>query len=99
MDIDPEDLAQVSPYLTGHIRRFGEYSTHELADEPDAYDPHLDVDFTPLRGENAVPMAPAGPRDRQACATAVTASGHGCPARCDPVQPLGSHGPQCFGRR
>jgi TnpA family transposase len=53
MDIDPEDLAQVSPYLTGHIRRFGEYSTHELADEPDAYDPHLDVDFTPLRGENA----------------------------------------------
>ena len=30
--VDPEDLAQVSPYLTEHIRRFGEYSTHELAD-------------------------------------------------------------------
>ncbi|WP_435243304.1 hypothetical protein [Streptomyces cucumeris] len=33
MDIAP-DLAQVSPYLTEHIRRFGEYSTHELGDEP-----------------------------------------------------------------
>ncbi|WP_327129428.1 hypothetical protein [Streptomyces sp. NBC_01727] len=26
-------------------------STHELADEPDAYDPRLDVDFTPIRGD------------------------------------------------
>lgn len=34
MDIAPEDLAQVSPYLTEDIRRFGEYSTHELGDEP-----------------------------------------------------------------
>ncbi|MGX8903729.1 Tn3 family transposase [Streptomyces netropsis] len=51
MDITPEDLAQVSSYLTEHIRRFGEYSTHELGDEPDAYDPRLDVDFTPLRGD------------------------------------------------
>jgi hypothetical protein len=50
MDIDPEDLAQVSPYLTEHILRFGEYSTHELGDEPAAYDPRLDIDFTPLRG-------------------------------------------------
>ena len=25
--IDPEDLAHISPYLTEHIRRFGEYST------------------------------------------------------------------------
>ncbi|WP_432037091.1 hypothetical protein [Streptomyces cucumeris] len=50
-DIAPEDLAQVSPYLTEHIRRFGEYSTHELGDEPDAYDPRLDVDFTPPRGD------------------------------------------------
>ncbi|MFD7262660.1 hypothetical protein [Streptomyces sp. NPDC059874] len=39
----PEGLAQVSPYLTEHI--------HELGDEPDAYDPRLDVDFTPLRGD------------------------------------------------
>lgn len=27
--IDPEDPAHISPYLTEHIRRFGEYSTHE----------------------------------------------------------------------
>ncbi|MES4886120.1 Tn3 family transposase [Streptomyces sp. NPDC000349] len=40
-EIDPEDLAQVSPYLTEHIRRFGEYSTHELGLAPDAYDPKL----------------------------------------------------------
>lgn len=51
MDIAPEDLAQLSPYLTEHIRRFGEYSIHELGDEPDAYEPRLDVDFTPLRGD------------------------------------------------
>lgn len=49
--VAPEDPAQVSPYLTKHIRRFGAYSTHELADEPDAYNPHLDVDFTPIRGD------------------------------------------------
>ncbi|MFF0630170.1 Tn3 family transposase [Streptomyces sp. NPDC004296] len=44
-DIGPEDLAHISPYLTEHITRFGEYSTHELGIQPDAYDP-LDVDFT-----------------------------------------------------
>ncbi|MEU5539420.1 Tn3 family transposase [Streptomyces sp. NPDC020362] len=48
-EIDPEDLAHISPYLTEHIKRFGEYSTHELGIEPDAYDPKLDVDFTLLR--------------------------------------------------
>ncbi|MFF9358773.1 Tn3 family transposase [Streptomyces sp. NPDC014735] len=32
--IDPEDLAHISPYLTERIRRFGEYSTHELGLEP-----------------------------------------------------------------
>ncbi|MER7792914.1 hypothetical protein [Streptomyces sp. NPDC097640] len=48
-EIDPEDLAQVSPYLTEHIKRFGEYSTHELGIQPEAYDPKLDVDFTQLR--------------------------------------------------
>ncbi|UNO43327.1 transposase [Streptomyces sp. MST-110588] len=47
--IDPEDLAQVSPYLTEHIKRSGEYSTHELGIRPEAYDPKLDVDFTQLR--------------------------------------------------
>ncbi|WP_424862804.1 Tn3 family transposase [Streptomyces sp. MMS24-I29] len=25
-EIDPEDLAHISPYLTEHINRFGEYS-------------------------------------------------------------------------
>ncbi|MGH7732536.1 MAG: Tn3 family transposase, partial [Gemmatimonadales bacterium] len=46
--IEPGDLAQVSPYLTEHIMRFGEYSTRELDLEPEAYEPHLDVDFTKL---------------------------------------------------
>lgn len=50
--IDPEDLAHISPYLTEHIRRFGEYSTHELGLQPEAYDPHLDIDFSPLRGDD-----------------------------------------------
>jgi Tn3 transposase DDE domain len=47
-DPEPEDLARVSPYLTGHIMRFGQYSIHELGLEPEAYEPHLDVDFTKL---------------------------------------------------
>ncbi|MFJ9588660.1 Tn3 family transposase [Streptomyces acidicola] len=51
-EIDPEELARISPYLTGHINRFGEYSTHELGIQPEAYDPKLDVDFTPLRAED-----------------------------------------------
>lgn len=46
--IEPEDLAQISPYLAEHIMRFGEYSTHEIALEPAAYEPRLDVDFTKL---------------------------------------------------
>ncbi len=51
MDMAPEDRAQVSPYRTEHIRRFGEYSIHELGDEPDAYDPRQDIGFLPLRGD------------------------------------------------
>ncbi|KOV58162.1 hypothetical protein ADK64_37380 [Streptomyces sp. MMG1121] len=51
-EIDPEDLAHISPYLTEHINRFGGYSTHELGIQPDAYDPKLDVDFTPLRDQD-----------------------------------------------
>ena len=47
--IEPEDLAHISPYLTEHINRFGEYSTHELGIQPEAYDPKPDVDFAPLR--------------------------------------------------
>ncbi|MGW5365267.1 Tn3 family transposase [Actinopolymorpha pittospori] len=49
--IDPEDLAHISPYLTAHIRRFGEFFTHELGLEPEAYDLRLDVDFSPIRGD------------------------------------------------
>ncbi|MFB7512990.1 Tn3 family transposase [Streptomyces sp. NPDC056144] len=51
--VDPLDLAQVSPYLTEHIKRFGEYSTHELGITPDAYDARLDVDFSVLGDEKA----------------------------------------------
>nr|WP_272918594.1 Tn3 family transposase [Streptomyces sp. HUCO-GS316] len=47
--IEPEDLAHISPYLTEHIKRFVEYSTNGLGILPEAYDPKLDVDFTPLR--------------------------------------------------
>lgn len=48
-EIDPEGLAYISPYLTGHIKRFGEYSIHELGIQPEAYETKLDVDFAPLR--------------------------------------------------
>ncbi len=48
-EISPEDLAHISPYLAEHINRFGEYSTHELGIQPEAYETELDVDFTPLR--------------------------------------------------
>ncbi|MFF3264327.1 hypothetical protein ACFYWO_34810 [Streptomyces sp. NPDC002932] len=41
--------------LTEHINRFGEYSTHELGIQPEAYDPKLDVDFTPLREQDLTP--------------------------------------------
>ncbi|MER5211688.1 Tn3 family transposase [Streptomyces sp. NPDC002838] len=51
-EIDPEDLAHISPYLTEHIKRFGEYSTHELGIQPEEYDPKLDVDFTQLRDQD-----------------------------------------------
>ncbi|MCP3822107.1 transposase [Streptomyces sp. A3M-1-3] len=51
--VEPEDLAEISPYITENINRFGEYSTHELGIIPDAYEPHLDVDFTKLRDGEA----------------------------------------------
>lgn len=54
-ETDPEDLAHISPYLTEHINRFGEYSTHELGIQPEAYDPKLDVDFTQLQEGPPVP--------------------------------------------
>lgn len=49
--IDPEDLAHISPYLAEHIRRFGDYSTHELRLEAEAYNPYLNVDFSLLHGD------------------------------------------------
>jgi hypothetical protein len=44
--VTAEDLAQLSPYLTSHILRFGVYATDELHIPPDVFDPALDeVDF------------------------------------------------------
>ncbi|WP_411152438.1 hypothetical protein [Streptomyces sp. A30] len=43
--ITGEDLAAISPYLTDHIMRFGTYAITELTVRPDAFDPHLDVEF------------------------------------------------------
>jgi TnpA family transposase len=44
--VSVEDLAQLSPYLVSHIRRFGAYATDELHIPPDAFDPTLDdVEF------------------------------------------------------
>ncbi|MEU4930669.1 hypothetical protein AB0G54_29885 [Streptomyces yokosukanensis] len=57
-EIDHEDLAPNSPYLTERIRRFGERSTHEPGLRPEAYDPHLEVGFSSLRGDG--PPAPGG---------------------------------------
>ncbi|GAB2873501.1 hypothetical protein [Streptomyces mayteni] len=45
-------VARISPYLTEHINRFREYSTHELGIQPGAYDPKLIVDFTPLHRQD-----------------------------------------------
>ncbi|MFD6424031.1 hypothetical protein [Streptomyces sp. NPDC060198] len=52
MEIDPEDVVRISPYLTEHNKRFGEYSTHEPGIQPQAYDPKLDVDSTRLREQD-----------------------------------------------
>ena len=44
--VTAEELAQLSPYLTAHIRRFGAYATDELHIPPEGFDPALDnVDF------------------------------------------------------
>ena len=40
--VEPEDLAEVSPYMTENIKRFGHKSTHELALEPEAPEPQID---------------------------------------------------------
>ncbi|MER5371383.1 transposase, partial [Streptomyces sp. NPDC002722] len=46
-----ENLAEVSPHLTDKIMRFGEYYELDLA--PEAYEPHLEVDFTVPGGDRA----------------------------------------------
>nr|WP_189718280.1 hypothetical protein [Streptomyces phaeofaciens] len=43
--ITGEDLAAISPYLTNQLMRFGTYATTELTVRPNAFDPHLDVEF------------------------------------------------------
>nr|WP_223243938.1 transposase [Streptomyces sp. CBMA156] len=55
--VEPLDLAQVSPYLTEHVKRFGEYSTHELGITPDDYDARLGVDFSALGDDDKVAAA------------------------------------------
>jgi hypothetical protein len=37
--VTAEDLAQLSPYLTSNILRFGAYATDELHIPPDVFDP------------------------------------------------------------
>ncbi|MFM9442487.1 Tn3 family transposase [Streptomyces acidiscabies] len=88
-EIDPEDLAHISPYLTEHINRFGEYSTRELGIQPEAYDPKLDVDFTQfrdqnLRAEGFGTAAGSAPSQKALCRTARPpperrTAGAGCP--------------------
>ncbi|MBE1582752.1 Tn3 family transposase [Nonomuraea angiospora] len=48
-EISAEDVAQLSPYLTAHISRFGLYATDVLRLRPDDFDPDLpEIDFTTL---------------------------------------------------
>jgi hypothetical protein len=48
-DITAEHLAQLSPYLTEHINRFGIYPTEDLRIKPAASDPALAaIDFETL---------------------------------------------------
>jgi hypothetical protein len=48
-EISAEDIAQLSPYITEHITRFGVYATDVLRLRPQAFDPELaDVDFDAL---------------------------------------------------
>ncbi len=48
-DITAADIAQLSPYLTAHISRFGLYATDVLRLRPDDFDPDLPaIDFTAL---------------------------------------------------
>ena len=47
--ITADQLGALSPYLRGHISRFGTYATDELTRQPEAFNPELkEVDFTAL---------------------------------------------------
>ena len=47
--VTADQLAALSPYLRGHISRFGAYATDELGRHPEAFNPVLkEVDFTTL---------------------------------------------------
>ncbi len=41
--VDPDDVAAMSPYITARIKRFGEYLLTSLTEQPEAFDPHLDL--------------------------------------------------------
>lgn len=58
--IEPEDLARIWPYLTEHINRFGEYSTHELGIQPEVSD--RSWTWTALRCESTTSRRPASVR-------------------------------------
>jgi len=51
--IERDDLAAMSPYLTEGIKRFGEYVLDGLSEEPEAFDPHLDLPGLADTGEAA----------------------------------------------
>ncbi|MEU9298444.1 Tn3 family transposase [Streptomyces sp. NPDC048266] len=92
--VEPQDLTEVSLYLTEKIMRFGEHSTHELELAPEAYEQHLDVDFAKLDpqdqtdpnssgtcpvGRNRLPgFAPQGSRPRPTARGCVLAPCGGC---------------------
>ncbi|MCA1700294.1 MAG: transposase, partial [Actinobacteria bacterium] len=41
--VTPAAIADLSPYITERIKRFGEYATDGLSEPPAAFDPHLDL--------------------------------------------------------
>lgn len=56
--IEPEDLAEISPYLTEHIMRIPGVLHPRARPRPDAYQVHLDVDFTRLNPAAEVEVDP-----------------------------------------
>jgi hypothetical protein len=60
--VHPEDVAALSPYLTHHIRRFGDYVL-DLSPPPDPPPAHLDLEerepgASPAPGGFAEPALP-----------------------------------------